>query len=169
MVINKQKLIILFTVFVDVIGIGVIIPILPFYVESFGASPLMVGLLFGVYSFFSFFSGPLLGSFSDRRGRRPVLIISILSSAIGWLVFASAKSIFFLFLGRIIDGLAVGNFSTAQSYLSDIAKNDKERTTNLGLVGAIFGIGFIIGPMLGGFLGSISETLPFWFVGGWLF
>ncbi len=161
----SKKSIILFTVFIGVLGIGVVIPILPFYVQSFGVSPLVVTMLFAVYALFSFLSAPLLGAISDRIGRRPVLIASIASTAIGWLVFAAARSVPFLFLGRIIDGLAAGNISTAQSYLVDLSKNEKERTANLGKIGAVFGIGFIIGPTIGGFLGSISHTLPFWFVG----
>lgn len=162
---SRQKTLIIFTVLVDVIGLGIVIPVLPFYVQSFGASAFMVTLLLAVFSLFSFFSAPFLGSLSDRIGRRPILVISILSTALGWIIFASAKSLVILFLGRIIDGLAAGNFSTAQSYLVDIAKDDKERTTNLGIIGAVFGIGFILGPLLGGVLGSISHAFPFWFVG----
>lgn len=162
----NKKLIILLTVFIDVLGIGIIIPVLPFYVESFGASAFTVTLLFAVFSFFAFFSAPFLGALSDKIGRRPVLIVSIFSTALGWLTFAAANSIIWLFIGRIIDGAAAGNFPIAQSYLIDIAKNDKEKTTNLGLIGAIFGVGLIVGPALGGFLSSISLSLPFWIVGG---
>lgn len=162
----NKKIIILLTVLIDVLGIGIIVPVLPFYVESFGASDFTVTLLFAVFSFFSFFSAPLLGSLSDKIGRRPVLIASIASTAFGWLVFASAINIYWLFIGRIIDGLAAGNFPIAQSYLIDIAKDDKEKTANLGLIGAVFGVGFIIGPLLGGVLSQISIATPFWFVGG---
>ena len=162
----NRKLIILLTVLIDVLGIGIIIPVLPFYVESFGASAFIVTLLFATFSFFSFFSAPLLGSISDRIGRRPVLIVSIASTALGWLVFAAATNIYWLFIGRIIDGLAAGNFPIAQSYLVDIAESPREKTTNLGLIGAVFGIGLIIGPALGGVLSQVSLSLPFWFVGG---
>ncbi len=162
----NKKFIILLTVFIDVLGMGIILPILPFYVESFGASAFVVTLLFATYSFFSFFSAPLLGAWSDKIGRRPVLIISIFSTALGWLVFAAAGNLFFLFLGRIIDGAAAGNFPIAQSYLLDIAKDDKERTSNLGLIGAVFGVGLIIGPALGGLLSAWALDFPFWFVGG---
>ena len=161
----NKKFIILLTVMIDVLGIGIIIPILPFYVESFGASAFVVTVLFAVFALFSFFSAPLLGALSDRIGRRPVLIISIASTALGWLVFAAATNIIWLFVGRIIDGLAAGNFPIAQSYLIDIAKTDKERTSNLGLIGAVFGVGLIIGPLLGGLLSQISLSFPFWFVG----
>jgi len=161
----KTKILLLVTIFIDIIGLGIIIPVLPFYVESFGVSDIVVTLLFAVYALLSFFSAPFLGSLSDRIGRRPVLVVSIASSAIGWLVFASAQSVIVLFLGRMIDGFAAGNITSAQSSLADIAKTDKERTVNMGLFGAIFGIGFILGPAIGGLLSNISTAAPFWFVG----
>lgn len=162
----KTKLLILLTVFIDVIGIGIVIPILPFYVGKFSSSPLLITSLFAVFALCSFFSSPVIGAISDRVGRRPMLILSIFSTALGWFIFAGAPNVLFLFIGRIIDGIMAGNFPIAQSYLSDIAKNDKERTSNLGLIGAIFGIGLIIGPVLGGVLGQFGHTIPFWFVGG---
>lgn len=161
----RAKLLILFTVLIDVIGLGIIIPVLPFFVSSFGVSPLTITSLIAVYAFCSFFSSPVLGAISDRYGRKPVLFLSLLSTSIGWFVFASAHNVFQLFLGRVIDGLAAGNISTAQSYLVDIAKDDKERTTNLGYIGALFGLGFVIGPFLGGVLSAISPNTPFLFVG----
>ena len=163
---SKVKLLICFTVLVDIIGIGIVVPTLPFYVTSLGVRPLVVALLFAVYSLCSFVSSPFLGALSDRIGRRPILIISILSTAIGWFVFAASRWLPLLFLGRIIDGLAAGNISTAQSCLVDVAKDDKERSANLGLIGAMFGIGFIIGPLLGGILGHYGQSLPFWFAAG---
>jgi DHA1 family tetracycline resistance protein-like MFS transporter len=163
--VNKQKAIIILTVFIDVLGLGIIIPVLPFYLESFGAGPIIITSLFAVFSLFSFLSAPYLGSLSDKIGRRPVLIVSILSTAIGWIVFAAGHALWVLFLGRIIDGLAAGNFSIAQNYLVDISKNEKERANNLGIIGMIFGIGFILGPMLGGLLSAVSHAFPFWVVG----
>ncbi len=160
----SPKSLILFTVFVDVLGIGVVMPVLPFYVGTFNSSPQVVTGLIVAFSFFSFLSAPLLGTLSDRYGRRPVFLASIFSTFVGWLVFAMGQSLWMLFLGRIIDGLAAGNISTAQSALSDIAKDRKERMHNLGSIGAVFGIGFIIGPLIGGFLGSIDHRLPFQFV-----
>jgi len=165
MKIQKEKLIIILTVLIDVIGLGVVIPVMPFYVQSFGVSPLFVTLLFSVFALFSFFSSPLLGALSDRVGRRPILLLSILSTAIGWFIFAGAKAVWVLFLARIIDGLAAGNFPIAQSYLVDIARTPKERAANMGVIGATFGIGFIIGPALGGVLSAHSHSLPFYFVG----
>lgn len=165
----SPKKIILLTAFIDVIGISIVIPVLPFYVESFGASAFIVTVLFSVYSLCSFLSAPYLGALSDKIGRRPVLLVSILSTALGWFVFAGAKNLWFLFIGRIIDGLAAGNLPITQSYLTDLAKDDRERTANLGLIGAIFGLAFVIGPAIGGWLGSISHALPFWTVGALFF
>lgn len=162
---NKQKIIIALTVLVDVIGLGIVLPSLPFYVADVGGAALEVTYLFATFSICSFLSTPILGALSDRIGRRPILIISIASTAIGWFVFASANSLLFLFIGRIIDGLAAGNFSIAQNYLVDISKDDKDRTNNLGLIGSMFGIGFILGPMLGGLLSAISPSFPFWTAG----
>jgi DHA1 family tetracycline resistance protein-like MFS transporter len=161
----SPKIIILITVFIDVLGMAIIIPVLPYYIESFNVSDIVVTLLFSVFALFSFFSAPILGSISDRKGRRPVLLVSLLSSAIGWIVFALSNSIFGLFVGRIIDGAAAGNISTAQNYLIDISKNAKERTKNLGLIGAVFGVSFMVGPFIGGFLSSLSIKLPFILVG----
>jgi len=161
----SPKMIILFTVFLDVLGMAVIIPVLPYYVESFNVPDIVVTLLFSVFAVFSFFSAPMLGAISDRKGRRPVLLVSLLSSTIGWIVFALSNTIFGLFLGRIIDGAAAGNISTAQNYLIDVSKDEKERTKNLGLIGAVFGVSFMIGPFIGGFLSGISMKLPFIVVG----
>ncbi|MCX6780371.1 MAG: MFS transporter [Candidatus Magasanikbacteria bacterium] len=163
---TKQKLTIAFTVLMDVVGLGIVLPSLPFYIARFGGSAIEITYLFAAYAACSFLSTPMLGALSDRIGRRPVLMASIGSTALGWIVFASANSLPLLFLGRMIDGLAAGNFSTAQSYLVDISKDEVDRTHNLGMIGALFGIGFIIGPMLGGLLGAISPSLPFWTAGG---
>ncbi|MBI2618587.1 MAG: MFS transporter [Ignavibacteriales bacterium] len=158
---QKEKVTIVFTVLVDVIGFGIVIPILPFYVTSFGASPLTVTLLFSSFAFFAFLSSPFLGALSDKIGRRPVLLVSIASTSLGWFVFAAATSIPMLFLGRIIDGAAAGNFTVAQSCLVDISKDEKDRAGNLGLIGAAFGVGFMVGPLLGGVLSTVSHSFPF--------
>jgi len=162
---QREKIVVLFTVFVDVIGFGIVIPILPFYVGSFGASPFTITLLFSSFAFFAFLSSPLLGALSDKIGRRPILITSITSTALGWFVFASAGSIPLLFLGRIIDGSAAGNFTVAQGCLVDLARDEKERSANLGLIGAAFGVGFMVGPVLGGVLSTVSQSFPFWCAG----
>lgn len=162
---KRETYIVFFTVLVDVVGFGIVIPILPFYATEFGVSPTVVTLLFASFSFCSFLSAPLLGSLSDRIGRRPVIILSIISTAIGWFVFASATAVWMLFLGRIIDGAAAGNFTSAQGYMVDIAKDEKERTRNLGILSAIFGVGFLLGPILGGLLSKVSHVFPFWIAG----
>jgi DHA1 family tetracycline resistance protein-like MFS transporter len=162
---QREKSIILFTVLVDVIGFGIVIPILPFYVTEFGVSPTVVTLLFASFSLFSFISAPMFGAWSDRIGRRPVLILSIFSTAVGWFVFASAQAVWILFLGRIIDGAAAGNFTTAQSYMADISSSERERTKNIGLVSAVFGVGFLLGPIVGGVLSNVSHSFPFWIAG----
>lgn len=149
---KKQKIIIFLTVFIDVVGIGLVIPTLPLYVERYGATPLVAMTFFAVYAFCQFFGAPFLGSLSDRIGRRPVLIVSLLGTSLGWFMFALANSLPLLFLARIIDGITGGNISTAQSYLVDISRNDRERTENFGIIGASFGMGFILGPALGGVL-----------------
>jgi MFS family permease len=162
---NKIKYLVLFTVFIDITGLGIVIPVLPFYVERFSGSPFTVTTLFAVFALCSFISSPWIGALSDRFGRKPALMASIASTAAGWFIFAAAPTLWLLYLGRIVDGLAAGNLPVAQSALVDLAKDDRERTANLGLIGAVFGIGFIIGPFIGGALGHISYTLPFWFVG----
>jgi len=162
---KQAKFLILMTVFIDVLGLGIIIPILPFYVQSFGASSLTVTAIFAIFSLCAFLSAPLISSWSDRIGRRPMLIASIMSTSLGWFVFALAPNIIFLFIGRIIDGLAAGNLPVAQSYLVDLATDDKDRAHNLGLIGAMFGIGFIVGPMIGGFLAHFNHSWPFLLAG----
>lgn len=162
---SRPKTVIIITILIDVIGLGIIIPVMPYFVQSSGASAITITGLFAVYSFCSFFSAPLLGSLSDKFGRRPALIISLFSTTIGWFVFGSAKSIFWLFVGRIIDGMAAGNFTIAQSYITDISKDHKDRTHNMGMIGAIVGIGFIVGPAIGSLLSHVSMAFPFYFVG----
>jgi MFS family permease len=164
--VTKEKAIIFSTVLIDVLGFGIVIPILPFYVTEFGVSPSTVTLLFASFSFFSFLSAPILGALSDRIGRRPVLLLCIASTAVGWFVFASATTVPVLFLGRIIDGIAAGNFTIAQSYIVDVSRDDADRTKSLGLLSAVFGMGFLLGPIAGGILSTVSHAFPFWAAGG---
>jgi DHA1 family tetracycline resistance protein-like MFS transporter len=160
-VLKRQKFIIALTVFIDVVGLGIVIPTLPFYAERFGSTPLQTTLFFAVFALCSFLSSPFLGALSDRIGRRPVLITSILGTSLGWFIFSFATSLPLLYLGRIIDGITAGNISTAQSYLVDISRNDKERTSNISLIGGIFGLGFIIGPAIGSALSYFGPSTPF--------
>jgi DHA1 family tetracycline resistance protein-like MFS transporter len=138
-------------VFIDLVGFGVIIPLLPFFGEHFGASPAQVGLLMAAYSFTQFLAAPLWGRLSDRIGRRPVLIAS-LAGAVGayiWLGFAD--SLWMLFAARLAGGAMAGNISTAFAYVADITE-PSNRAKGMGMVGAAFGLGFIFGPAIGGIL-----------------
>jgi len=161
--VGKAKFIIAMTVFIDVLGIGIVAPGLPIYLKGLIESPFWIESFFTVYALCGFFAAPILGALSDRYGRRPVLLSSILGTSIGWFIFAlGSGNIIFLVLGRVIDGFTSGNISTAHTYLVDIAKTPQERTTNLGIIGAVFGIGFIIGPGIGGVLSKVSVVLPFY-------
>lgn len=138
-----------FIVFVDLLGFGILIPIIPLYVRDFGASEFVVGLLVAAYSLFQFVGAPLLGKLSDERGRRPVLLVSLAGSTIAWTLFGLAQALWVLFLARIVAGLMGGNIATAQAYVADITDSD-DRAKGLGLLGAAFGLGFVFGPALGG-------------------
>ncbi len=145
-------------VVLDLIGFGILIPQLGVYGVKFGASPFAVGLLVSVYSLMQLLFAPVLGKLSDRYGRRPVLLGSLVGSLVGYLLFAFAGTLPLLFLARIIDGVSGGNVSTAQAYVADVT-TPQTRARGMGLVGAGFGIGFILGPALGGFLGAWGGNL----------
>ena len=140
-----------FTVFLDLVGFGMILPLLPFYAERFGASPFQVGLLFSAYSLAQFVSSPILGHLSDRLGRRPILLVSILGGCGAYLLFALTQGLTVLFIARTLAGLAAGNYGIAQAYVADVTRPES-RAKAMGWLGAAFGLGFIFGPALGGFL-----------------
>src|SRR4051794_29418773 len=148
-------LLIFLTVFIDMVGFGIVIPVLPLYAEHFHASPVQIGWLTGIYSGMQVIFVPILGKLSDRFGRRPVLIISLLGTAIGFLIMGWAPSLPLLFVARIIDGASGGNISTAQAYIADIS-TPENRSRSMGVLGAAFGLGFTFGPMIGGILSRIS-------------
>jgi DHA1 family tetracycline resistance protein-like MFS transporter len=158
---TRPLLIIFLTIFVNLIGFGIIVPLLPFYAETFGASPVVIGLLFAVYSLCQLIAAPLLGDLSDRYGRRPVLVFSLAGTVVSFVMLAVAHSITMLFLARIVDGLSGGNISTARAYVADITE-PKDRARAYGLIGAAFGMGFIMGPALSGVLARVSYTAPIW-------
>jgi MFS transporter, DHA1 family, tetracycline resistance protein len=158
---RRPLLIIFLTIFVNLVGFGIIIPLLPFYAETFGASPLTIGLLFASFSLAQLVASPLLGAWSDRWGRRPILIFSLIGTVISFVMLALAQSLAMLFFARIVDGLSGGNITTARAYIGDIA-TDENRAKSFGILGAAFGLGFIVGPALGALFSHISYTAPIW-------
>jgi DHA1 family tetracycline resistance protein-like MFS transporter len=153
---NKSPLFIIFiTVFIDLVGFGMIIPLSPYFAQNFGANSLEVGLLMAIYSGFQFVFSPFWGRLSDRIGRRPVLLVSLMGAAISHLLFGLAGSLTVLFVARAFAGLFGANISTAMAYIADITGH-KERSKGMGLIGAAFGLGFVFGPALGGIIASYS-------------
>lgn len=174
---NSRLLTIFLIVFIDLLGFSLILPLLPYYAESYGATPTVVGLLVASYAAAQLFGAPLLGRLSDRIGRRPVLLFSVGGTAIGFLLLAfadpigrslaglvapnasNALIIGVLFFSRILDGLTGGNITVAQAYITDVT-DEQNRAKGLGLIGAAFGLGFIIGPAVGGALTRFGYSLP---------
>src|SRR5215208_4761629 len=143
----KRILPILVIVLVDLMRLSIIIPLLPLFAARFGATPLMIGILQATYPLMQFVGAPILGHLSDRFGRKPVLIASQIGTLAGFILLGFANTLLLLFLSRIIDGLSGANISTAQAAISD-STNEKTRTQGLGLIGAAFGMGFILGPVI---------------------
>lgn len=153
---KKSPLFVLFiTIFLDMLGFGIIIPILPIFTKELGAADYQIGLIAMIYPIMNFLFAPLWGTLSDRHGRRPIILVSVFITGFAYLVFSQVNGLEILFLSRMLSGIGSANISVAQAYIADIT-SPQERTKKLGLMGAAFGIGFIIGPTLGGFLKSIS-------------
>jgi len=170
-------------VFVDLLGFSLILPLLPYYAETYGASPTVVGLLTASYAAASLVGAPLMGRLSDRWGRRPVLLLSVAGTCLGFLFLGLAQPIGsalanliapaatnafilgVLFLSRLLDGLTGGNIAVAQAYIADIT-DESNRSKGLGLIGAAFGLGFIIGPAVGGLLSRSGYSVPSFFAAG---
>lgn len=161
---TKPIAIIFLTVVIDLIGFGIVIPALPFYAkdEAFLATPFEIGMLFASYSAMQFVFAPILGGLSDKYGRRPILFFSLLGSAVGYMIIGFAGALWMVFLGRIIAGITGGNLSAAQAYIADVTTREN-RAKGMGLFGAAFGLGFIIGPAIGGILGDFGIHIPFLF------
>lgn len=154
------------TMLIDIIGIGIIIPVIPKLLQELNHSGIseaakLGGWLAFAYAFTQFIFAPFMGSLSDRFGRRPVLLISLLAFAVDYLVLALAPTVTWLFVGRIIAGITGASISTAMAYISDVS-TPENKAKNFGLVGAAFGIGFIIGPVIGGLLGQYGSRVPFY-------
>ena len=163
---QRSPLFVLFlTVFIDLVGFGIVIPILPLYAEHFQASPVAIGWLTGIYSGMQIIFTPILGKLSDRFGRRPVLFISVVGTAIGFALMGTAQSLALLFAGRIIAGITGGNISIPQAYIADVTAPEK-RSRAMGMIGAAFGLGFTFGPLIGGVMSRISYSAPFFFAAG---
>lgn len=162
---KRSPLVVIFTtVFIDLVGFGIVIPVLPFYAEGtiFNATPRTVGLLFASYSVMQLIFSPVLGRLSDKYGRRPVLLLSIIGTGIGFLILGFATTLWMLFVGRILDGITGGNISTAQAYIADVTTKEN-RARGMGMIGAAFGLGFIFGPAIGGILSRWGVHVPFFF------
>jgi len=156
---QSSLLIIFLVVFIDLVGFGIVIPILPYYAQQYGATGWALGWLMAVYSLMQFFFAPLWGRISDQVGRRPVLLISILGSCISMVIMGLAKSLEWLFIGRILAGIFGANISTAYAYVTDVT-TEEDRAKGMGLIGAGFGLGFIFGPAIGGLLSRYGFGVP---------
>jgi DHA1 family tetracycline resistance protein-like MFS transporter len=159
--VSKPLLVLFLTILVNLIGFGIIIPLLPFYATAYGASPVMIGLLFASFSVSQLIASPILGEWSDRWGRRPILILSLMGTTVSFVMLALATSLWMLFAARIIDGLFGGSITTARAYIADVT-TEEDRAKAYGFLGAAFGLGFIMGPALGGFFSRFGYTAPIW-------
>lgn len=158
---DKRLLIVFAVVLVDMLSFSIVLPLLPYLAGELGASPFQIGLLTAVYPIAQFIAAPILGRLSDRFGRKPILLVSVAGTALGFVVLATAGSLPVLFVSRALDGITGGNISVAQAYIADIT-DDKERGRALGMIGAAFGLGFILGPITGGLLSGVSYAAPAW-------
>jgi len=156
---RKRLFSVILVVFIDLLGFSLILPLLPYYAKTFGSNDFVTGLLVASYAVAQLIGAPLLGRLSDRFGRRPILLVSIFGTFLGFLLLGFATTLWMLFVSRIIDGLTGGNLSIAQAYITDVT-DAKSRSQGLGLIGAAFGIGFIIGPVAGGLLSQWGYSVP---------
>ncbi|MCF8255391.1 MAG: MFS transporter [Bacteroidia bacterium] len=153
---NRSPIFVLFiTIFIDLLGFGLIIPILPIFAKELHASSFQIGLIAAIYSLMTFLFAPFWGTLSDKIGRRPVMLISIFLTMLSYIFFAFTHDLLFLVVSRIFSGIGAANISAAQAYIADITE-PKDRAKNMGLIGAAFGLGFIFGPPVGGYLKSLS-------------
>ena len=148
-------------VLVDITGFGLILPLLPFWAEKLGANPFEVGLILTVYALAQFLFTPILGMLSDRFGRRPVILVSLLIEALGFALTALAGTLPLLLVARFVGGLGASNIGSAQAVVADVTA-PKDRARGMGMIGAAIGLGFVVGPAFGGVLAGLGSTVPFW-------
>ncbi|MGH7933239.1 MAG: MFS transporter [Candidatus Binataceae bacterium] len=160
---NRASLLILFfTVFIDLLGFGIVIPFLPMYAERLGVGAAGIGLVLAIYSLMQFLCAPLLGRISDHVGRRPIIMLGLLGSSIGYIIYGFAYSFVLLLVSRAVHGMCAATVSTAQAYVADTTPESK-RAHGMGMIGAAFGLGFVLGPAIGGLLGHSSLRVPVFF------
>ncbi|OUL25683.1 MFS transporter [Nostoc sp. 106C] len=161
---RKALVFLLISVFFDLLSVGILIPVIPYVVGQFNKDALVIGLLAVSFSAAQFFAAPALGILSDRYGRRPLLLISVAGTALGYFIFGFATALWMIFAARLVDGLTGGNISIAQAYIADVTP-EEDRAKNFALIGVAFGLGFILGPALGGWLSLISLQTPVFVAG----
>src|SRR5690348_11641385 len=149
------------TIFIDMAGFGLILPLLPFWAEHLGANPTEIGLILTIYALAQFIFTPILGSLSDRFGRKPIIIVSLLVEAFSLALTGFAGSFVVLLIARFIGGIGASNIGSAQAVVADVTPPEG-RARGMGMIGAAIGLGFVIGPALGGLLASFGPTVPFW-------
>lgn len=162
---RKAVFFILVTVFIDTVGLGIIIPVMPELIleltgEGLSSAAIYAGWLLFIYALMQFFCAPLLGNLSDRFGRRPILLISLFAFGIDYIIMGMAPTLLWLYLGRVLAGIAGATGTTANAYVADVSSAD-EKAQNFGLIGAAWGLGFIVGPVIGGLLGEFGSRVPF--------
>ena len=170
---RKAIIFILITVFIDTVGLGIIIPVMPDLIleltgEGLSSAAIYAGWLLFIYALMQFFCAPLLGNLSDRFGRRPILLMSLFAFGVDYIIMGMAPTLLWLYLGRVLAGIAGATGTTANAYVADLSSKD-EKAQNFGLIGAAWGLGFIVGPVIGGLLGEFGSRVPFFAAAGLAF
>jgi MFS transporter, DHA1 family, tetracycline resistance protein len=148
------------TVLIDLIGFGIVLPILPLWAEEFGASPVEIGVITASYAVMQLIFAPVLGRISDRHGRRPVILVSLVGTVIAFLMIGFAQGLLIIFIARVLQGIAGASYAAAQAYVADVT-TPAERAHGMGLIGAAFGLGFLLGPAIGALFAAIDPRAPF--------
>jgi len=153
------------TVVIDLVGFGIVLPILPLWAETFGASPVQIGLITASYAVMQLLFAPVWGRLSDRHGRRPIILISLAGSAVSALMIGVAGTLVILWIARVLQGIAGASYAAAQAYVADVTTKE-ERARGMGMIGAAFGLGFILGPAFGAIFSAVDQRLPFFVAAG---